>query len=61
LKMFLKERNIEFEEIDLSQDEKTKEEIIQKTGQIGVPVIEINGEYIVGFDKEKIFQLLNIK
>jgi len=59
--MFLKERNIEFEEIDLSQDEKTKEEIIQKTGQIGVPVIEINGEYIVGFDKEKIFQLLNIK
>ena len=61
LKMFLKERNIEFEEIDLSQDEKTKEEIIQKTGQIGVPVIEINGEYVVGFDKEKIFQLLNIK
>ena len=59
--MFLKERNIEFEEIDLSQDEKTKEEIIQKTGQIGVPVIEINGEYVVGFDKEKIFQLLNIK
>jgi len=61
LKMFLKERNIEFEEIDLSQDEKAKEEIIQKTGQIGVPVIEINGEYVVGFDKEKIFQLLNIK
>ena len=61
LKMFLKERNIEFEEIDLSQDEKTKEEIIQKTGQIGAPVIEINGEYVVGFDKEKIFQLLNIK
>ena len=61
LRAFFKERNIEFEEIDLSQDEKTKEEIIQKTGQIGVPVIEINGEYIVGFDKEKIFQLLNIK
>ncbi len=61
LKTLLKERNIEFEDIDLSQDEKTKEEIIKKTGQIGVPVVEIDGQYVVGFDKEKIFQLLNIK
>lgn len=61
LKAFLKERNIEFEEIDLSQDEKAREDIIQKTGQLGVPVIEVDGQYVVGFDKEKITQLLGIK
>ena len=61
LKEFLKENNIKFEEIDVSQDEKLKEEIIKKSGQIGVPVVEINGEMVAGFDKKKICQLLNIK
>jgi len=61
LKYFLKEHNIEFEEIDVSQDQKLQDEIIEKTGQIGVPVVDINGELIVGFDKEKISSLLGIK
>jgi glutaredoxin-like YruB-family protein len=61
LREFLKENNIKFEEIDVSKDEKTKEEIIKKSGQIGVPVLEINGEILVGFDKEKICKLLKIK
>jgi len=61
LKNFLKENKIDFEDIDVSQDEKAREEMIQKTGQMGVPVIEINSEFIVGFDKERISQLLNIK
>lgn len=61
LKEFLKENNIKFEDIDVSQDEKLKEEIIRKSGQIGVPVVEINGEMIAGFDRKKICQLLNIK
>ena len=61
LKVFLKEHNIEFEEIDVSQNEKAQKEMIEKSGQMGVPVIEINGETIVGFDREKISQLLNIK
>lgn len=60
LKNFLNEHDIKFEEIDVSQDEKAREEIIKKTGQIGVPVIEINGQVIVGFDKERISELLNI-
>jgi len=60
LKEFLKENHIEFEEIDVSQDEKLKEEIIKKSGQMGVPIVEINGEMIAGFDKKKICQLLNI-
>ena len=61
LKEFLKEKNIDFQEIDLSFDEKAREELIQKTGKLEVPVIEIDGEIVVGFDKEKICQLLKIE
>jgi len=60
LKEFFKERNVTFEDIDVSQDEKARDYIIKKTGKIEVPVIEIDGEVIAGFDKEKIVKLLNI-
>ncbi len=60
LKAFLKDKNIAFEEIDISQDEKTKDEIIKKSGAIGAPIIEIDGQIVVGFDKEKIVKLLKI-
>ena len=61
LKKFLEEHNIEFEDGDVSQNEEAAKEIIEKSGQMRVPVIEINGEIVVGFDKEKISTLLNIK
>ena len=61
LKDFLKEKGIEFEEIDVSQDEKARDEIIKKTGRLEAPIIEIDGQIVVGFDKEKIVKLLNIK
>ena len=61
LKEFLKEHNIEFEEIDVSKDEKARDEMIEKSGKMEVPVIEIDGEIVAGFDKEKIVKLLNIK
>jgi len=61
LKEFLKEHNIEFEDIDVSQDKIASDEMIEKSGQMGVPVIEIDGEIVVGFDKEKITKLLNIQ
>jgi len=60
LKDFLKEKGIEFEEIDVSQDEKARDEIIKKTGRLEAPIIEIDGQIVVGFDKEKICKLLNI-
>jgi len=60
-KQYLKEKGFEFEEIDVSKDEKAAMEMIQKSGQMGVPVIEINGKIVVGFDKEKIDQFLNLK
>jgi len=60
LKEFLKQHNIEFEDIDVSQNELALQEMIEKSGQMGVPVVEIDGEIVVGFDKEKICKLLNI-
>ncbi len=60
LKGFLKERNVGFEDIDVSQDEKARDYIIEKTGKMEVPVMEIDGEIVLGFDKEKIVKLLNI-
>ncbi|MDD5145259.1 MAG: glutaredoxin domain-containing protein [Candidatus Pacebacteria bacterium] len=61
LKAFLKEKGVEFEEVNICRDEKTKDEFIKKTGQMTVPVVEIDGKIVVGFDKEKICKLLQIK
>lgn len=61
LKEFLREHKVAFEEIDVSKDEKAAKEMIEKSGQMGVPVVEIDGEIVVGFDKEKISGLLKIK
>jgi len=61
LKNFLKEHNIPFEEIDVTENQQIQKEIIEKSGQMGLPVLEIDGEIVVGFDKEKITKLLNIK
>jgi glutaredoxin-like YruB-family protein len=60
LKEFLKQNNFEFEDIDVSRDEKALKEMVEKSGQMGVPVVEIDGEIVVGFDKEKICKLLRI-
>jgi glutaredoxin-like YruB-family protein len=60
-KEYLKEKGIEFEEIDVSKNEAAAMEMIQKSGQMGVPVIEIDGQIVVGFDKEKIDELLKLK
>ena len=61
LKQFLKEHDVEFEEVDVSQDRNALEEMIRKSGQMGVPVVEINNQIVVGFDREKISKLLNLK
>ncbi len=61
LKEFLKEHNVDFEEIDVLEDEEARNYMVEKTGKMEVPVIEIDGEIIVGFDRVKICQLLNIK
>ncbi len=50
LNEFLKEHNIEFVDIDVSQNKVASDEMIEKSGQMGVPVIDIDGEIVVGFD-----------
>lgn len=60
LKEYLKKNNIEFKEIDVSKDDKDMEKMVEDSGQMGVPVVDIDGEIIIGFDKKKIDELLKI-
>lgn len=60
-KQFFKSNNIKYEEIDVSKNQKAAKEMIEKSGQMGVPVIEIDGKIIVGFDLPAIKEALNIK
>jgi len=59
-KQFLRDNNIVFEDIDVSVNQTAAEEMVRKSGQMGVPVLDIEGEIIVGFDKEKIQQTLGL-
>ena len=60
-KAFFKENNVQYEEKDVSADRTAADEMIKKSNQMGVPVIDIDGKILVGFDKEGLSQLLNIK
>lgn len=60
VKQFLQERNILFHDFDVSQNQEKAEEMVQKSGQMGVPVVDIGGEIIVGFDKERIEEALDL-
>ena len=57
-KAYLKEKGVEFEAIDVSQNPEKAQEMIEKSGQQGVPVLDINGKIIIGFDKAKIDEAL---
>lgn len=60
-KAYFAEHNVQFEDKNVMTDIPAQEEMIKKSGQLGVPVIDIDGKIIVGFDKAKIASLLNIK
>jgi len=60
-KQYLKDNNVQFEDIDVSEDHEKAQEMIKKSGQMGVPVLEIDGAIVVGFDKEKIKETLGLK
>jgi len=59
-KMFLKEHGISFVEKNVAQDRAAANEMIEKSGQMGVPTIDINGEIIVGFDQDAIKKALKL-
>ncbi len=61
VKRYLEERNIPYREVDVSTDMEAAMEMIRKSGQQGVPVVEIDGEIVVGFDRERIDALLGLR
>ncbi len=60
LKTFLDEQQIAYTNFDVSSDTHMAQEMIQKSGQMGVPVIDIDDEIVVGFDKDKLSELLKL-
>jgi glutaredoxin 3 len=60
-KEFFKENNVPFEEYNVAADLEKRKEMMQKTGQMGVPVIDIDGSVVIGFDKEVIAKKVGIK
>ncbi len=57
---FLKEHKIKFEHVDVSKNQERAQEMIEKSGQMGVPVIDVDGEIIVGFDQDKLEKALGL-
>lgn len=58
-KEFFKENNIEYTEYDVTQNQEKRQEMVEQSGQMGVPVIYVGDELVVGFDQERLSQLLN--
>ena len=61
LKSYLKQHKIGFTDIDVSADQRAADELVRRSGQTGVPQIDINGEIIVGFNRARIDELLGIR
>lgn len=60
LKAYLDEAGIQYENFDVGSDSVKRDEMVEKSGQMGVPVLDIEGEIIVGFDKDSIKKALDI-
>lgn len=57
-KEWLEQKQIDFEEIDVSQNQGAAEEMVQRTDQMGVPVIFVGDQYVIGFDQAKLEEAL---
>lgn len=60
-KEYFESKNLSYEEYDVSKDIPRQKEMIEKTGQFGVPVIDIDGKIVIGFDRPRINEYLGIK
>lgn len=60
LKDFLTKQKVAFKDVDVSKDRTAAQEMIQKSGQLGVPVSDIDGKIIVGFDTDALKQALKL-
>ena len=59
-KEFFKEKGVQYEDVDVAADQEKRAEMVDLTGQLGVPVIRIENDVIIGFNKAKIAELLGI-
>lgn len=59
-KKFFQEKQIQYDEFDVATDIEKRDEMIKKSGQMGVPVIEIGDEIIIGFNKARIAKILGV-
>lgn len=59
-KQFLDENKIPYQNFDVASDKAARDEMISKTGQLGVPVVDIDGDILVGFDEKWLRQKLNL-
>lgn len=60
-KEFFKKNSVDFTEYNVAQDDNAREEMIKKSRQLGVPVIDVDGEIFVGFDQRGLKRALNIQ
>ena len=60
-KDFLKDKKIPFEEVNVQENQEAARQMIEKSGQAGVPVIEIDGQIVIGFNVEQIKKLLKLE
>jgi len=59
-KEYFKSKNLQYEEYDVMKDIAKRQEMITRSGQMGVPVIDIDGKLVIGFDRSKIDQYLSL-
>ena len=60
-KEFFRENNVKFTDFNVAADSKARDEMLKKTGQLGVPVTDIDGKIVIGFDRKELGRLLGIK
>lgn len=61
VKQYFDENNVKYTEVDVSRDEKAAEDMVKKSGQMGVPVIDVGGQIIVGFNQPELARILGFK
>ena len=60
VKDYLKKNKVEFNDVDVGEDARAAQEMVAKSGQMGVPVVDVDGKIIIGFDKEAIAKALGL-
>jgi glutaredoxin-like YruB-family protein len=60
VKAYLRQQKVTFRDVDVSRDQAAARDLVRRTGQMGVPVVEIGGKPVIGFDRAKIDRLLGL-